>query len=297
MFQKLIVGVDGLQGGRDAIALAGAIQAATGAELTLVHAYPTAGDDVDRSDNRHAAIAALETAREDAGIEASIQAVGERVPPRALHAVAADQDADAIVVGSSHHGKIGRVLLGDVAADTLADAPCAVAIAPRGQALRNGGITRIGVAFDGSPEAEAAVDAAAELAGETGAAIELVTVIHPPSPWGLASGYAFDWTEVESELRTAALAALDRRIDDFEGVRAEGRVVVGVTGTALTAFSKTVDMLFTGSRGGGVAHRLVLGSTSRHLAAHAASAIVVVPRATVSDDRKLSPTSAARGGV
>ena len=50
-------------------------------------------------------------------------------PARGLHDTAMSEQANLIVVGSTHHGPLGRVLLGSVGERLLADAPCAVAIA------------------------------------------------------------------------------------------------------------------------------------------------------------------------
>jgi nucleotide-binding universal stress UspA family protein len=49
----------------------------------------------------------------------------------ALHDLAIELDAAAIVVGSSHRGRIGRVLAGDVSTSLLRGAPSPVLVAPR----------------------------------------------------------------------------------------------------------------------------------------------------------------------
>ena len=54
--------------------------------------------------------------------------------PRAgvLHALAEELQATAIVVGSTHRGDAGRVMMGDVAAGLLHGSTCPVVVAPRG---------------------------------------------------------------------------------------------------------------------------------------------------------------------
>ena len=102
-------------------------------------------------------------------------------PARALHDTATSARADLIVVGSSHRGPVGRVLLGSVAERLLSGAPCAVAIAPRGYAGRQSRrLQRIVVAFDGSPEAHLALSTACALAGRTRGSVRALTVIEPP---------------------------------------------------------------------------------------------------------------------
>ena len=85
----------------------------------------------------------------------------------------------AVVVGSTHHGAIGRVLAGDVAAGLMHDTPCPVAVAPRGYDSANGPL-RIGVAYDGSPESDAALAAAVGIARHTGGGVHAFTVLEPP---------------------------------------------------------------------------------------------------------------------
>ena len=60
----------------------------------------------------------------------------------------------------------------------LHGAPCAVAIAPRG--YERGDVRHIGVAYEGSPEAEAALRAAEALALELDAALTVYCVVEPP---------------------------------------------------------------------------------------------------------------------
>ena len=90
--------------------------------------------------------------------------VGGRSAARALYEYAEDQNADLIVVGSSHRGKLGRILPGSVGESLLRGAPCAVAVAPRGFARReHAGFGLIGIAYDGSEEADLALKQAERL--------------------------------------------------------------------------------------------------------------------------------------
>ena len=111
-------------------------------------------------------------------------------PARGLHDRAVAERADLIVVGSSHHGPVGRVLLGSVGERLLSGAPCAVAIAPRGHAARDSHeVRRVAVAFDGSREAQLALRTGHELARMTEAGLHVLMVIEPPAaiPWAVRS--------------------------------------------------------------------------------------------------------------
>ena len=93
-----------------------------------------------------------------------IRAIPSDSAARVLTEVAEAEQADLIVVGSSRRSELGRLLPGTTAERLLHDAPCPVAVAPRGYS--GGDIRRIGVAYDGSPEADAALRAAESLAVE-----------------------------------------------------------------------------------------------------------------------------------
>ena len=59
----------------------------------------------------------------------------------------------AVVVGSSHRGALGRVLVGNVATQLLSGGPCPVLLAPRGLEDRAPlALWLIGVGFDDSGE-------------------------------------------------------------------------------------------------------------------------------------------------
>lgn len=174
MFDNVLIGVDGRAGGRDAIALAGRLSAPS-ASFTLAHVEcgPISwwehqiGEE--RVFDRSASMLAAE--RERAAIRAEIVCVGSTEPAQGLHDLAEERAADLIVVGSSRHASLGRVLLGDDARASVDRAPCAIAIAPHGYAERPVPLVDIGVGYDGSRESEYALVAARQLASRSGARI------------------------------------------------------------------------------------------------------------------------------
>ena len=74
-----------------------------------------------------------------------------------LYDLAEERGAALLVLGSSHHGAIGRIALGSTADRLLHGAPCAVAVAPVGFAERMRGIDRVGAAFLDSEEGHEAL--------------------------------------------------------------------------------------------------------------------------------------------
>ena len=166
----LIVGVDGSERSRDALALAVQL-AEPGQGVLLAHVHPygplsdlLSGDDYARL-VREVAESTLSAANETLppATDRVMQLVSNQSPAAGLHDLAAEKDAALIVVGSSHRSGLGRVLAGSVAESVLAGSPVPVAIATRGLAGNEDGIRIVGCGFDGSPEAHEALGWAADI--------------------------------------------------------------------------------------------------------------------------------------
>jgi len=281
MFNTIVVGVDGREGGRDALALAGRLAMLNGGELIAVRVLPfdyyvsRAGSPPYSSLAEQDANHELEQALEEAGVSASIRVLGDTSPARALHRVAEESHADMIVVGSTHHSAVGRVFAGDDAAGTVHGSPCPVAVAPRGLAGQEWPhVSRIGVGYDAGPEAAQALAFAARLAGGCDAAIVMRSVVASPIAAANLSAYGADWlersAEVAQEQLTKALSGLE--------VEATGDVAVGSPVEELVELSKDVDVLVLGSRGWGQVRRTMTGSTAAGVMRNAHAPVIVLPR-------------------
>ena len=276
MFDKILVGVDGRQGGCDAIAL-GQRLAAPGAQVTLAHVYggPMAG-------GRAAALATpleLESAEQllqhaamEIGMPADTVTLCESSVGRGLHELAEQRRAELLVVGSCHRGLLGRVLLGDDTGRALNGAPCAVAIAPRGYAeSAPQRLARIGLGCVDSPESAWALQVARALAARHESTVRALSVVSLQSiPYG--EPIPDQWAKVANQLVVDEL----QRLSDLEGV--EGDATYGDPGEELAAFSAELDLLIVGSRGYGPAGRLFNGSTSNYLARRSRCPLLVLPR-------------------
>jgi nucleotide-binding universal stress UspA family protein len=174
MFSDVLIGVDGRQGGRDAIALARQL-AAPDATFTFSHVYDMylgRGAVAALPMEREASQELLEREREASSLDAKLVVCGARPVGRGLHELAEEQGADLLVVGSTRHALLGRVLMGDDARAALDGAPCAIAIAPRGYTQAQHHLRTLGVGYDGSAESQRALAAAHELAHLHGAKIQ-----------------------------------------------------------------------------------------------------------------------------
>lgn len=285
MFTKIVVGVDGTEQARDGLKLSEVLSGFTGAEVVIAHAYPS-----DRLEDRIVLLVAGLPLREAAETflakEAEHGPRGARtvaVPgssaARALRRLAEAEHADLLIVGSSRHGKVGRVLLGDGARQAVHDAPCAVAIAPRGYASSDAVVKTIGVGFDGTSESQLALAAAEDLARASGASLRLVAAVTPPFDGGAMYAYPYpiDWTSYYERLGERLHKDLDAALGRLD-VPASGDVQTGWPPKLLEELSQTCDLLVVGSRHWGAVNRLLLGSTSTALVGHAHCPLLVVPR-------------------
>lgn len=295
MFSNVIVGVDGCDGGRDAVALAKALSSG---RLTLVGAYPAdevpsrgfvAGYEQLLRDDMHLA---LESARVEADVDADLVPCGDDSPARALHRTAEHLGADLIVVGSAHHGQLGRLLLGDVGRGVLHDAPCPVAVAPR----RFGGVAprTIAVGFDGSAEATAALNLAARYVSDRNAALTVLIAWQDP-PLPIAEAAAYDINQMQEARRKWADDLLAETLAGLPSSTA-GQVLHGRPDIVLAEKADRFGLLFVGSRCWGPVKRVTVGSTADRLVHGSPCPVIVVPRppaAESSSEEPLSGVSAA----
>jgi nucleotide-binding universal stress UspA family protein len=276
MFKNVLVGVDGRPRGRDAIAIASRLVDPDG-KLTLAHVHAGQLNPLHAvtpgllSEEREASEQMLEKERVAAGVSAEVISVVAMSAGHGLHVRAEEQRADLVVVGSCSHGMLGRAMLGDDTREALNGAPCAVAIAAIGYADHATPITKVGVAYNGSPESELALAAARALAAATDATLHALEVVSIPT-------YAFAGLvpPVVGESIDALLQEASGRLKQLPDL--EARAVYGLTGEALAEFSDEVDLLVVGSRSYGPMRRLMLGSTSNYLERHARCSLLVLPR-------------------
>lgn len=211
-----------------------------------------------------------------------------------LH-LAEQLDAAAVVVGSSHRGAVGRLLVGDVAAGLLHGSDCPIVIVPRGYDEQPHALQRIGVAFDGAPESRAALEAGIALARRFRGTVHSFTVLEPLH-W--SPSYAWPGPYPTEELDAArqewAQTVADQALEAIpEGMTGASEVVHGAVVAALVGASAELDLLVCGSRGYGAMHQVLAGSVARGLARAAACPLVVVPREVPAAGSSLwSPVSA-----
>jgi nucleotide-binding universal stress UspA family protein len=276
---RLLVGYDGSEGGRDALELARVLGSVEESSALIVAVMPYAPLPIGFTElERDAAEQAeplLDEARERLdGLEVETRAFGGGSPAGVITDMAEAGGADAIVLGSPHRGAIGRALIGSVAEGVLHGAPCAAVVAPRGYTgSGHPPFATIAVAYDGTPEAKAALARARALAEESRAALRLLTVVAPPIALPGAAGYTpVNPPDPDKVISEGVAAAGD-------AVPVAGQRLDGPPAQALAeACEDGVDLLVAGSRGYGPMTRLLLGSVSSRLVVIAPCPVLVVPR-------------------
>ena len=289
MYSDVIIGFDGSAPARDALALGRRLASAAGARLAIVYVHPymaLSSDPVAEAavelSWRAGAERTLDEARQALSDvpDVRFRAMADSSPARALHRAAEECDAALIVLGSTHRGKLGRVLPGTTADQVVHAAPCAVAVAPAGYAARESlrsGV--VGAAVDGGDETERVARVAAHIAGGAGSVLRLVTVVETHDPQGRIWAGAFGHGALRDAMRQAATSALERAaVAAGNGEEVERRAREGTAADELMAESNDLDLLVMGSRGFGPLRRVVLGSVAGKVLRAAACPVLVLPR-------------------
>jgi nucleotide-binding universal stress UspA family protein len=275
MFRQIVVGVDGHEGGRDAIALAKHLLARDG-QLTLAHVLAHDGhrywgsSAADEASAGASAAQLLEKVQEETGVHAQLRWRASGSVGRGLHELCELTEADLLTVGSSRRGLLGRVMIGDHTRAALNGAPCAIAIAPTNYAREQVAMREIGVGYNGSSESGHALDLARRLAAGTGAKLSAFETVSLST--SSFDAHALPLSEAVHRLVNEARD----RITALGGV--EAHAAYGDPAEELALYSASLDLLVVGSRDYGPIGRLVHGSTSKKLARMARCPLLVLPR-------------------
>jgi nucleotide-binding universal stress UspA family protein len=305
MFRTIVIGCAGTEPAADAVALAQRLRHPEG-RLVLVAVHPRFGPLPDRRGGYHYAGYMAEQARETldraaAGLAADVPAdrrvVADDSVTGALHEVAMQEEADLLVLGSTHYGRVGRLTGRTTVQHLIQGAPCAVAVAVPDRLDADPASGVVCVAYDGSPASADAAHTAFALAAATGASVRLVRVIEPiaylapyvPLP---------DDLDAESELRSFAAASLAELAELAPaGVAVERLVTAGPAAPTLLEHARDADLLVAGSRHYGPLHRLFAGSVSTRLLTDGSVPVLVTARPSAAPGGPAGPAPDAAGAL
>lgn len=282
---SILIGVDESDRSKDAVAFGRRLASVSPAQVIVACAFPysdwrAGSDDPRREGLRNAARATVHsTSQRLEGIAADrveVRIVANPSPAHALHDVAESERAGIIIVGSSHTGRLGRVSPGSTGERLLHGAPCAVAVAPHGfHTHAEAPFRRIGVAYDASDEATAAVAGALFLARAFDAELEIIGIVAPAATSMGGPAYA----DISEAVERSVQEDLDTLIAELPAdVTVTGVRLAGDPAGLLAERSAGVDLMLMGSRGYGPLRSVLVGGVSGQVTRTAHCPVIVVPR-------------------
>jgi nucleotide-binding universal stress UspA family protein len=197
---------------------------------------------------------------------------------RGLHDAQEQAGPDSIVIlGSRKTHGVRRTAPGNTAERLLHGAPGPVGLVPWDyEAAPDVPIRRVAVAYIDTEDGRAALLAAASMALELHAELQLVTVT-PDTRVMPSLGEPSIYRDEERDSYAAALDEASRILP--EGLVPSTRLLGGPVVDALADLRpEDADVLVCGSRGYGPARRVLLGGVSSRLLRHARLPVIVVPR-------------------
>lgn len=283
---RIVVGYTATKAGRDAVAVASRLAAASAAELDIVIVLPSEGRSVitppDAGYDRYLRDQADQWLREAA----------ERVPGTIAHReharyadsfaeglvdAAGELGAGFIVVGAADGSSRGRHRLGSTSTQLLHSSDVPVVLVPRGarKISPDVGISRLTVAVGDRPGADVLMEEAVALATATGAPLRLLSLVTVDLPPSVDTGViriagAAHAVDVLSETQQSLPAGLATEV-----VAARG---AGIDEAVTHLDWQPGEVILVGSSRLAQPRRLFLGSTAAKMLHHIPVPMVVVPR-------------------
>jgi nucleotide-binding universal stress UspA family protein len=260
MSTPVVVAIDPLQPSqaRDAVIMGERLAGLLGAPLEAVHVFLPLREGVTAQRAEHERT--LQAILSEAGAAGTVSALPGTSPARVLHQLSDLEHAACVVIGSGRLAAQGTSSLGEVAEALLHGSRVPVVVVPAGYGSPAHAISRIAVAYAGTPESDAALEQAQELARAAGGRITVVA----------AEESAVGYDDGVAPLR------LERALAAVPG--ASGFATDGAPAAALAGVSGDYDLLVTGSRSYGPLRVVLLGAVTRRLLELAHCPVMIVPR-------------------
>jgi len=297
---KALMAVDGSAGSLAAAAFAGRLLTAAADTAVLYYTPPamqtgSAEPAVVERARRALADAVFQEAKTQlpkALAEHAQTIVGTRPPRQGIHLAAGEVQADLIVVGARGIGPIAKLLLGSVSQAVVREATLPVLVVRATTDRIASQPPRVLWACDGSPGSTQAASVLKKISWPHGTVCQVMSVMEP-----LLAGKVPDWLEKkardadseamaqtwvaghEAELRERhdLLVALCRELPPAlcvsDPLVVEGHAAEQILATAAV---ESTTLLVVGAHGKGALERLIIGSTSEALLAHAECSVLVV---------------------
>lgn len=296
MFEHIVVGCDGSQATREAIALAEQLRAPQRGKLILVSVFPfyrsyAVTPPLHTEWLRERAEADLGVAGRwvTDGVPYESQTIASASTVSGLDEVAESVGADLIVIGASHHGAAGRATGRTTVQRMLHGAPCALAVSARAQHHRLDAGGWITVAYDDSPESRFALSVAYDIASVSRSRVRICTALEPLI-YGAGLGGPVPGPTYDREREQAARDRLSELVADApRGLDVETRLRRGSPAdVVLDLAGDDTGLIVAGSRGYGPVRRVLAGGVSARLLVNADIPVLVTPRTAVREAEKLA---------
>jgi len=290
---KLVVGVADDATSIDAVAYAATLAGTFDAHVTVVTVSATADEYINdhldprmgqgRSDEQARLVDGLaEVLTTKYSIRAQTVVHHHRSLGTGLSEIAADLDADMVVVGSGPGGSLGRFSMGSTTNALLHRSAVPLALVPNGYARHPvPAVGRVLVAFAQGQEGEAALARGAALARAAGVPLRVLTILVRHRVFGSDLG-----ADAEGGVLTASLEMLREHqahalaLLDTDGLEISNDVLVGDSPQAAMSREDwdTGDLLVVASGSGGLLKRVFLGDTNYKILRASTVATLVLPR-------------------
>ncbi len=265
--EKILISTDGTENSEGAIREAIKFAAKCSSKIYVCMAietnpeYATIGANYFKMEEE-AAIKHLESIKaqaEEDGVTCETVFLESMPPAKAIIEEATAKEVDMIVIGRQGYQGVARLLIGEVAAKVIADAPCKVLVVPKAAQI---GYKKILVATDGSPHSITAVNEAINIAKKTGSHIIALSSMRDESEQEDAKTYTRDALELAKT----------------EGISAEALTPKGKASNVIveSAGGMGIDLIVMGTYGKTGVRKLLMGSTTEKVIGNAGCAVLVV---------------------
>ena len=298
--RRIVVGYSGTEGSESALTWAIETARRESRPLTILHCYglahvPALGTTAPDAQSELLASVADQVVEEAVSRAAAVlgrEAVtGKSVLDSAAGGLLAESESAHLVVTGSHgRGRIMGGLLASTSFNVTAHATCPAVVVRGDASLHPDAEHRVVVGVDDSERALHALERAAQVAADAGAALHIARVIQPIvldpqaqpelAPMGYGDTYAMHDARFVEEFRAYAEDATRELVegirDRFPGLEVSSEVVEDTPGLAIARVGEGAGLVVVGSRGRGGFAGMLLGSVSHTVIHHATSPVMVV---------------------
>ena len=224
--------------------------------------------------------ASLRDSAAERGIGATA-AVREGIPAKEIVTYAAEHDIDAIAIGTSGRGNVGRAVVGSVADKVVRTASVPV-VTINSKATTPGPVDSVLVPTDGSETAAKAARAGFDFAAEVAATVHLLSVIDTDR--SMLSALSDRDGASDESLRETSADTLDALAADARkrGLDVETAITEGTPADGIADYvkSEAVDLIAMGTTGRGGFDRLLLGSVTDEVVRTASVPVLTIRAGT-----------------